>query len=180
MSQDLLHEQQHYLAQLLEAIQRCAWFLHRSEAKIDWAIDPEWLAEHKKDVDLFETLAAINERFAKLQDSLASAMRHSALLAGESSDSFLKVLAFFEKQGIIDTTSDWQRCRAVRNMAAHDHATHYAEIAEHFNLLHELSDVLFHAARRLIAWSDDQLGIMPASQDFSSEFERIFASTMDP
>ncbi|MDW7747987.1 hypothetical protein [Halomonas sp.] len=120
MSQDILDEQQEHLAQLLEGIQRCAWFLHQSEAKIEWAIDPSWLTEHKKDVDLFETLAAINERFAKLQDSLASAMRHSALLAGESSDSFLKVLAFFEEQGVIDATSDWQRCRAVRNMAAHD------------------------------------------------------------
>lgn len=174
MSQDLLHEQRHYLAQLLEAIQRCAWFLYRSDTKITWPIDPKWLAEHKKDVDLFETLAAINERFAKLQDSLASAMRHSALLAGEPSDSFLKVLAFFEKQGVIDSTSDWQRCRAVRNMAAHDYATHYAEIAEHFNLLHEHADVLFRASRRLIAWTGEQLGIFPASQDFSPEFERIF------
>ncbi|CAM3519827.1 hypothetical protein [Halomonas lysinitropha] len=175
MSQDILDEQREHLAQLLEAIQRCAWFLHQSEAKLEWAIDPNWLTEHKKDVDLFETLAAINERFAKLQDALASAMRHSALLAGESSDSFLKVLAFFEKQGVIDATSDWQRCRAVRNMAAHDYATNYAEIAAHFNLLHELSDVLFRASRQLIAWSADQLGISPASQDFSAEFERIFA-----
>ncbi|MCL7941696.1 hypothetical protein M8009_15510 [Halomonas sp. ATCH28] len=174
MTLDILDEQRHHLAQLLEAIQRCAWFLHQSEAKIDWAIDPEWLTKHKKDVDLFETLAAINERFAKLQDSLASAMRHSALLAGESSDSFLKVLAFFEKQGVIDSTSDWQRCRAVRNMAAHEYATNYAEIAEHFNLLNELTESLFQASRRLIAWSTDQLGIAPASQDFSPEFERIF------
>ncbi|TDO15317.1 hypothetical protein [Halomonas ventosae] len=104
MTHDILEAQQRHLAQLMEAIQRCAWFLHQSEAKIDWPIAPEWLAEHKKDVDLFETLAAINERFAKLQDSLASAMRHSALLAGESSDSFLKVLVFFEKQGVIDAT----------------------------------------------------------------------------
>ncbi|MBB3190408.1 hypothetical protein [Halomonas cerina] len=175
MTHDILDEQQRHLAQLLEAIQRCAWFLHESEAKIDWPIDPEWLAEHKKNVDLFETLAAINERFAKLQDSLASAMRHGALLAGEATESFLKVLAFFEKQGVIDATSDWQRCRAVRNMAAHEYATNYAEIAEHFNLLHELSATLFHASRRLVGWSIEQLGITPASQDFSAEFDHIFA-----
>lgn len=174
MSHDVLDDQKRHLTELLEAIQRCAWFLQQSEAKLDWPIEPVWLSEHKKDVDLFETLAAINERFAKLQDSLASAMRHSALLAGESTDSFLKVLAFFEKQGVIDTTDDWQRCRAVRNMAAHDYATHYAEIAEHFNLLHELSESLFQASRRLIAWSADQLGMAPASQDFSAEFEGIF------
>ncbi|WP_281997516.1 hypothetical protein [Halomonas sp. A020] len=33
MSQDVLSEQQRYLAQLLEAIQRCAWFLHQSRKK---------------------------------------------------------------------------------------------------------------------------------------------------
>ncbi|QJQ97657.1 hypothetical protein [Halomonas sp. PGE1] len=174
MTHDILAEQRRHLAQLLEAIQRCAWFLHQSEAKIDWPIDAEWLSEHRKDVDLFETLAAINERFAKLQDTLASAMRHSVLLAAESSDSFLKVLAFFEKQGVIESVSDWQRCRAVRNMAAHDYSTNYSEIAEHFNLLNELSRVLLHASRRLIIWSAEQLGIAPASRDFSTEFERIF------
>ncbi|XKE45312.1 hypothetical protein LG302_18480 [Halomonas organivorans] len=175
MTHDILDEQQRHLAQLLEAIQRRAWFLHESDAKLSWPIQAEWLAAHKKDVGLFETLAAINERFAKLQDSLASAMRHSALLAGEPTDSFLKVLSFFEKQGVIDSTSDWQRCRAIRNMAAHEYATDYEEIAEHFNLLHDLSGVLLQASRRLVALSLEQLGIPPASQDFSEEFDRIFA-----
>lgn len=174
MSQDILDRQQHHLAQLLEAIQRCAWFLHQSEARVAWPLEAAWLEAHKKDIDLFETLAAINERFAKLQDSLASAMRHSALLVGEPSDNFLKVLAFFEKQGVIDSTADWQRCHAIRNMAAHEYATNYSEIAEHFNLLHELSHILFHTARRLLALSIDWLQISPSSQDFSEEFERIF------
>lgn len=174
MSQDVLSDQQRYLAQLLEAIQRCAWFLQQSRSKITWPIEGEWLAEHKKDVTLFETLAAINERFAKLQDSIASAMRHNALLAGESTDSFLKVLALFEKQGVIDATSDWQRCRAIRNIAAHDYTTDYAHIAEHFNLLNELADILLLASQRLIGWSAEQLQIYPASSDFSAEFDSIF------
>ncbi|WP_075878837.1 hypothetical protein [Vreelandella massiliensis] len=174
MSQDILSDQQRHLAQLLEAIQRCAWFLQQSRNKVTWPIDGEWLADHKKDVALFETLAAINERFAKLQDSLASAMRHSALLAGESTDSFLKVLALFEKQEVINATSDWQRCRAIRNIAAHDYATPYAQIAEHFNLLNELADILLHTSRNLVAWCADQLQIHPASQDFTTEFDSIF------
>ncbi|QTF93004.1 hypothetical protein [Halomonas sp. BM-2019] len=175
MSADLLAEQHRHLARLLEAIQRCAWFLHESEAKIDWPIEAGWLGKHKKDVELFETLAAINERFAKLQDTLASAMRHSALLMGEPTDSFLKVLAFFEKQGVIDTMGDWQRCRTVRNMAAHDYATDYGEIAEHFNLLHQLSDMLYRCARRLLELCDTLLDIRPASDDFTEEFNRLFA-----
>ncbi|NVF12740.1 hypothetical protein [Vreelandella maris] len=174
MSHDVLSEQQRYLAQLLEAIQRCAWFLQQSRNKITWPIDGEWLAEHKKDVDYFETLAAINERFAKLQDSIASTMRHSALLAGESTDSFLKVLALFEKQGVINATSDWQRCRAIRNIAAHDYSTDYEQIAEHFNLLNELADILLVTSQRLVAWNAEQLSIYPASPDFSAEFDSIF------
>ena len=174
MSQDILSDQQRHLAQLLEAIQRCAWFLQQSRNKVTWPMDGEWLADHKKDVDLFEILAAINERFAKLQDSLASAMRHSALLAGEPTDSFLKVLALFEKQRVIDDISDWQRCRAIRNIAAHDYATHYAQIAEHFNLLNELADMLLLTSLRLVNWSAEQLQILPASQDFSTEFDSIF------
>jgi hypothetical protein len=175
MSTDILEEQRDHLARLLEAIQRCAWFLHESDAKLYWPIDADWLARQRKDVDLFETLAAINERFAKLQDSLASAMRHSALLMGESTDSFLKILAFFEKQGVIDSMADWQRCRAVRNMAAHDYATDYAEISEHFNLLHEQTRMLFQTARRFIDISDRFLGIRPTTDDFTNEFERIFS-----
>jgi hypothetical protein len=56
-----------YLAQLLEAAQRCAWFLDQSRAKLDWPLDGETLARNPKDVALFETLAAINELFAKLR-----------------------------------------------------------------------------------------------------------------
>lgn len=175
MTRDLLKEQRRHLAMLLEAIQRCAWFLHQSDGKLEWPIDAIELETHKKDVDLFETLAAINERFAKLQDSLASAMRHSALLMGEPTDSFLKVLAFFEKQGVIDSIDDWQRSRMVRNMAAHDYATDYSDVAEHFNLLHELSGWLFQTARRLILLCRDLIGIEPASSDFTDEFDRIFA-----
>ena len=47
MSQDVLSEQQRYLAQLLEAIQRCAWFLHQSRKKVTWPLDGDWLADHK-------------------------------------------------------------------------------------------------------------------------------------
>ncbi|MCE8040073.1 MAG: hypothetical protein ACXIU5_08910 [Halomonadaceae bacterium] len=175
MTHDLLEEQRLHLARLLEAIQRCAWFLHQSDGKLEWPIDAAQLEAQKKDVDLFETLAAINERFAKLQDSLASAMRHSALLMGEPTDSFLKILAFFEKQGVVESMDDWQRCRMVRNMAAHDYATDYSEIADHFNLLHDLSKMLFQTARRLLDICHRLIGIEPASSDFTNEFERIFA-----
>lgn len=76
MSRDLLEAERKHLANLLEAIQRCVFFLHESESKHAWPLDGAQLASRKKDIALFESLAAINERFAKLH----AAMRHSALL----------------------------------------------------------------------------------------------------
>jgi hypothetical protein len=53
---------------------------------------------------LFEAMAAINERFAKLQDTLGAAMRHACILAGEPVDCFLKVLSFFmKKSGVLES-----------------------------------------------------------------------------
>lgn len=173
MSQDILDDERRYLSNLLEAIQRCVYFLHQSERKLDWPLAGNYLSQHKKDVELYETLAAINERFAKLQDSLAAAMRHSSVLMSEPSDSFLKILAFFEKSGVIESTADWQRSRAARNLAAHDYETDYDEIAEHFNTLHQLSGMLYGTAKRLLAMCEQTLTLSPTSDDFNNEFNAI-------
>lgn len=170
---DSLQDQRKYLAQLLEAIQRCVWFLHHSQDKLSWPVDAQTLTTHRKDPDLFETLSAINERFAKLQDLLASAMRHSALLMGEDTSQFLKVLALFEKLGVIDAIPTWQQVRVVRNMATHEYDLDYAAMAEHFNTLNELAPMLQQTARRLLQIAESDLGVAPASNDFVADFNRL-------
>lgn len=165
-----LDAERRHLSQLLEAIQRCAYFLDTADRKLAWPLDGKWLAEHKKDEAAFSTLSAINERFAKLQDTLGAAMRHALVLSGESADSFLKVLAIYEKAGIVDSMETWQVCRAARNLSAHEYDVQYAEIAAHFNGLHELRPVLFATAGRFVAHCRDDLGITPASDDFTADF----------
>lgn len=76
----LLSGQKNHLASLLEAMQRCVYFLHASDTAIDWPLSGDQLELQKKSVEIFESLAAINERFAKLQDTLGAAMRHSNAL----------------------------------------------------------------------------------------------------
>lgn len=78
--------------------------------KTKWPLKKAHLEYHKKDVALFESLSSINERFSKLQDTLGAAMRHAAILSGEPSDIFLKVLSFYEKAGIIKSIESWQLC----------------------------------------------------------------------
>jgi hypothetical protein len=79
----VVEESRRHLADLIEACQRCAWHLEASAARIDWPLTAQALEERQMDLALFEPLAAINERFAKLQDLLgttnprfAKALRH--------------------------------------------------------------------------------------------------------
>ena len=165
-----------HLSNLLEAIQRCVYFLEASDRKHTWPLMPGDLASHKKDVELFESLAAINERFAKLQDTLGAAMRHAVLLAGEKGDTFLKILAFYEKMGVLDSVVVWQLCRTTRNLAAHDYDTDYAGIAEHFNSLHALIPNLYGDAFRFLVYCQETLEVLPTNGDFAIEFTNITAN----
>ncbi|HEX7338815.1 MAG TPA: hypothetical protein VF271_02665 [Rhodanobacteraceae bacterium] len=170
---DTLTQQEAYLAQLLEAIQRSAWFLAQAQTRVAWPLDGPTLHARAKDIDLFGTLAAVNERFAKLQDSLAAAMRHTALLLGESPSHFLQVLALFEKFQVIDSARTWQQIRLLRNHAAHDYDLDYATIAEHFNTLHQHTPFLITAAKRLLDLARTQLHVKPATGQFDAEFSQL-------
>lgn len=172
-----LAAEREHLANLLEAVQRCTHFLHASASKVHWPLDGQRLKESRKDEALFETLAALNERFAKLQDTLGAAMRHCALLMGETTTPFLKVLALFEKLEVIDSIDGWQLCRTARNLAAHDYETDYASIAEHFNELQALEPILVNAAAGLLAQCVQSLGVHPATTDFEAEFQRVLTAT---
>ncbi len=69
-AKDLLSAEKAYLAQLLEAIERCVYFLDATTKKLPFPLQGDELEKHKKDVSLFESLSSFNERFSKLQDTL--------------------------------------------------------------------------------------------------------------
>jgi hypothetical protein len=176
----LLIGQKKHLASLLEAMQRCVYFLNASDSAVDWPLTGAQLQIQKKNVDIFESLAAINERFSKLQDTLGAAMRHSLQLSGEQADSFIKVLSIFEKSGVVSSIENWQLARAARNLAAHDYETDYNEVAQHFNTLHELTPELYATALRFIQYSDAHLHIQPEGLDFADDFHRITVALSSP
>lgn len=173
MTENILRAERLHLTRLLEAIQRCIFFLDASVQKTPWPLTKTYLENHKKDVALFESLSSINERFSKLQDILGAAMRHATILSNEPGSTFLKLLAFYEKAGIIESIESWQLCRTIRNLAAHDYGTDYAEISEHFNTLHELIPVLYGNAYRFLQYCDQSLGVTPAQGGFTESFMRI-------
>lgn len=176
MTVQALAAERAHLAGLLDAIQRCVYFLEASRTKHVWPLAADGLSARRKDTGLFESLAAINERFAKLQDTLGAGMRHGALLAGESGETFLKILAFYEKIGVLDSIVDWQLCRATRNLAAHEYDTDYATIAEHFNALNGLIPSLYTNASRFLVYCREELNILPLEGDFNGEFDAIITN----
>ncbi len=180
MTVSALEAERRHLAGLLEAIQRCVYFLHAHSAKLLWPINTEELIRRDREVELFETLAAMNERFGKLQDTLGAAMRHAIPLAGESGETFLKVLAFYEKIGVLESAVDWQLCRATRNLAAHVYETDYAAIAEHFNTLHDLTPRLYMTAVRFIEYCHEALSVQPLSNKFTEDCQAIARQAEHP
>lgn len=169
----LLERQKQHLAGLLEAVQRCVYFLEAADASVKWPLLADPLERQKKDAALFGSLAAINERFAKLQDTLGGAMRHAMDLSSEPAETFLNVLAFYEKVGVIQSAAEWQTCRSARNLAAHSYETDYQLIAEHFNGLHAMRPQLYRIASEFLNYCQSQLSIEPASRDFTLEFAAI-------
>jgi hypothetical protein len=165
----LLAEREH-LARLLEAVQRCAYFMHASASRLPWPLTGSGLKQRQKDEELYESLAAFNERFAKLQDTLGAAMRHSALLMGEATTPFLRVLSLFAKLRVVESIESWQLCRTARALEAHDYDTDYTAIAEHFNQLNALRPGMLTTAGRLLVVCAEVLNIRPASDDFDAEF----------
>lgn len=176
MTTHALENERLHLASLLEAIQRCVYFLAASDHRLTWPLTAAFLNENKKNIELFETLAAINERFAKLQDTMGAAMRHAGLLAGEPGETFLEVLSFYEKVGVIDSVTAWQLCRTTRNLAAHDYETEYTEIAEHFNSLHTLIPTLYGNANRFLNYCATALEMSPSPGHFVDDFALVMNS----
>lgn len=148
-----------HLAEKLEAIERNIYFLTETLKRLKFPLDDAFLSKNKDDVDLFIKLSALNERFSKLQDILASAMRHCAFSLKQKDEYFLKILAFFEKNGVVQSTQRWEKYRDARNLAAHEYKVDYLEIAQHFNQLNKLTPYIVADAQRFISFCKTELNL---------------------
>jgi hypothetical protein len=173
MTEDSLSLEKRHLAGLLEAVQRCSYFLNGLDDSLPFPLSGEALRSRCKDRGLFDSLAALNERYSKLQDTCASVMRHAAMLSAERTETFLAVLSFYEKVGVIDSVEGWQRIRMIRNMASHDYETSYAKISEHFNAIHSSIPQLLRTGVRLVEFCAQSLAVVPNAGEFSGDYLKI-------
>lgn len=57
-----------------------------------------------------ERIAALNDRFTKLQDQLAGALRHAHAMLGERYRSFSDVVVWAVRVNILPDTPTWRNC----------------------------------------------------------------------
>jgi hypothetical protein len=164
-----------HLARLLEAVQHCAFHMDASARKLPWPQAGDEGHRHRKDIKFFETMAAFNERFAELQGTLGAVMRHAALLMGDPTSPFLRVLPLFEKLGVIESVAARQLGRTARNLAAYDYDTESAAGTIHFNALNAPQPSGLAQAQRLSGVCASELDIRAATDDFTAEFNAVQA-----
>lgn len=165
MESDTTDTAKQYLAEQLTAIERCAYFALMTSERILWPVTADSVQQHRLDAQWFEPLAALNERFAKLQDLLGSTMRHVSLLLAEPAPAFLHVLVYFEKNAVIASTSNWMRIRKMRNDAAHDYDLNPIATAEHFNQLVADLPEMIAPTQRLVFFCREILAVLPVDDE---------------
>ncbi len=139
---EILHEKHTALDRLRQA-------LIFTESRLLWPIPNT----ESCDAETLEKLSAFTERFAKLQDVLAGAMRHSVILQGENPLTFTDVLAVMEKLEIVEDQQEWINMRLLRNKAAHEYTTDGDRQAEYFNTLHSQLPALLDMTGKFLTWS---------------------------
>ncbi|HES75378.1 MAG TPA: hypothetical protein ENO09_00055 [bacterium] len=122
----LLHEQQALLARQLIVLQRLQNGLLYTHQRLPQILDIDDLEQP----ELAERVAALNDRFTKLQDQFAAALRHAHSMTGERYRSFLDVTIWAVQYDIIATPEDWLELRALRNRLTHDYDLDYADVIE--------------------------------------------------
>ncbi len=154
MKLEYLHQQQRELLDLrLNALARIRHGLSYTLGHLNIPFE----TTENIDDSTLEALAALNERFGKLQDFLAATMKQATLLAGEPSGTFVQVLSFMSKLGVVDDVDAWQNLRLLRNIGAHEYNTSPVHQAEYFSTLAAAVPMLEKIADRLVTFCKQEL-----------------------
>lgn len=112
----LLAQQQKLLEEKLRILRRIrdglAWSLKRL---------PDLNAATMDDPAVAERVAAIVDRFCKLQDQLAGAMRHAHTMLGERQRNFNDVVTWAVSEHILPNETTWLELRSLRNRLTHEY-----------------------------------------------------------
>lgn len=97
--------------------------LARLQEGLEWSFQrlPELADNNIHDPAVSERIAAIVERFTKLQDQLAGTLQHAYTMLGERHRSFADVVNWAVKQEILPDSDTWLELRTLRNRLTHEY-----------------------------------------------------------
>jgi len=154
----LYQEQQALLRRQLAVLRRLRDGLRYSAQRLRWPIT----ASDLDDPEAAERLAALNDRFTKLQDQLAGATRHAHTMLGERYRSYFDVITWMAHEGIITNPEVWLELRTLRNQLTHDYDLEAQTAAQYLNALHDSMDTLTAILERFEAVCH-QYRLLPAT-----------------
>lgn len=124
--------------------------LRRIHTGLAWSLErlPPPEATIVEDPTVAERIAAIVDRFCKLQDQLAGAMRHAHAMLGERQRNFHDVVTWAVTECILPNESAWLELRSLRNRLTHEYDLAGDEIPELMRLVRQSSNTLASAMQR--------------------------------
>lgn len=141
----LLAQQQKLLEEKLRVLRRIrdglAWSLKRL---------PDLNAATMDDPAVAERVAAIVDRFCKLQDQLAGAMRHAHTMLGERQRNFHDVVTWAVSEDILPNETTWLELRSLRNRLTHEYDLASGDMPELMALIRQGETTLAAAADQCI------------------------------
>lgn len=134
----LFAEQQALLVHQLQVLARLEQGMAYSLNRLPQTLGPDDLQKP----EIAERIAAINDRFTKLQDQLSGALRHAHAMLGERYRSFADVVTWAVRVGILADSAVWLELRALRNRLTHDYELEAAGIVELLRAIRDNADSL--------------------------------------
>lgn len=95
-----------------------------------------------------ERLAAIVDRFCKLQDQFAGSMNHAHTMLGEKRRSFHDVVVWAIAEQILPDETTWLELRSLRNRLTHEYDLADDILPELMPLIRQARDTLHDAIKR--------------------------------
>lgn len=134
--------------------------LQRLDSQLQWSLDhlPSIDGNNLHDPAIGERIAAIVDRFCKLQDQLAGALRHAHNLLGEKQRSFQDVVTWAIAQQLLPSHDAWLELRSLRNRLTHEYDLETDRMPELLELIREGKTTLGAAIERFVALCE-QLGL---------------------
>lgn len=139
------------LAQQQRLLQEKLQVLERLQSGLAWSLErlPELDSDAIHDPAVTERVAAIVDRFCKLQDQMAGTLGHAHAMLGEKRRSFHDVVAWAVTERILPDETTWLELRSLRNRLTHDYDLANDALPELIALIRKGATTLAAAAASL-------------------------------